>query len=78
MPEKAKTIAFITSIPDAAFADAESRTISVKAGPRELSFPAPQYFGSYAIPNFYFHMTTVYAILRSNGVEVGKGDFLGG
>jgi len=74
----AKTIAFITSIPDAAFADAESRTISVKAGPRELSFPAPQYFGSYAIPNFYFHMTTVYAILRSNGVEVGKGDFLGG
>ncbi|MBC7479785.1 MAG: DUF1993 domain-containing protein [Pseudorhodobacter sp.] len=74
----AKTIAFITTIPDAAFTDAESRTIVVKAGPRELSFSAPQYYGGYAIPNFYFHMTTAYAILRSNGVEVGKGDFLGG
>ncbi len=74
----AKTIAFITTIPDAAFADAESRTIMVKAGPRELTFSAPQYYGAYAIPNFYFHMTTTYAILRANGVDVGKGDFLGG
>ncbi|MBC7739104.1 MAG: DUF1993 domain-containing protein [Candidatus Saccharibacteria bacterium] len=73
----AQTIAFITTIPDAAFADAESRTIMVKAGPRELSFSAAQYFGAYAIPNFYFHMTTAYAILRANGVDVGKGDFLG-
>ena len=74
----AKTIAFINSIPDEAFADAESRTIMVKAGPRELSFSAPQYYGGYAIPNFFFHMTTAYAILRTNGVDVGKGDFLGG
>ena len=74
----AKTIAFIQSIPDAAFADAETRTIMVKAGPRELTFSAPQYYGSFAIPNFYFHLTTAYAILRANGVEVGKGDFLGG
>jgi hypothetical protein len=74
----AKTIAFIQTIPDAAFADAEGRTIMVKAGPRELTFAAPQYYGGYAIPNFYFHMTTAYAILRSNGVDVGKGDFLGG
>ena len=74
----AKTIAFIQTIPDAAFADAETRTIMVKAGPRELTFSAPQYYGSFAIPNFYFHLTTAYAILRVNGVEVGKGDFLGG
>jgi hypothetical protein len=74
----AKTIAFISTIPAEAFADADGRTISVKAGPRELSFPAPQYYGSYAIPNFYFHLTTAYAILRSNGVEIGKSDFLGG
>ena len=73
----AQTIAFITTIPDSAFADAESRTIMVKAGPRELSFSAAQYYGAYAIPNFYFHMTTAYAILRANGVDVGKGDFLG-
>ena len=71
----AKTVAFIQTIPDTAFADAESRTIMVKAGPHEMSFAAPQYYGSYAIPNFYFHLTTAYAILRCNGVEVGKGDF---
>ena len=74
----AKTIAFITTIPDAAFAEAETRTLMVKAGSRELTFAAPHYYGSYAIPNFYFHMTTAYAILRTNGVEVGKGDFIGG
>ena len=74
----AKTIAFIQTIPAAAYADADGKTIAVKAGPRELTFPAPQYYMGYAIPNFYFHMTTAYAILRSNGVEIGKTDFLGG
>jgi hypothetical protein len=74
----AKTVAFIASIPPEAFDKAEERTITVKAGPRELSFPAPQYYAGYAIPNFYFHLTTAYAILRSNGVEIGKVDFLGG
>lgn len=74
----AKTIAFIETIPAAAFADADGRTITVKAGPRELTFAAPQYYAGYALPNFYFHLTTAYAILRSNGVEIGKVDFLGG
>ena len=74
----AKTIAFLQTVPDAAFAGAEAKTITVKAGPRELTFPAVQYLNGYAIPNFYFHMTTAYNILRSNGVEIGKVDFLGG
>lgn len=74
----AKTIAFIQTIPAVAFEGAEARTITVKAGPRELTFPATQYLYSYAVPNFYFHMTTAYNILRANGVEVGKVDFLGG
>ena len=74
----AKTIAFIQTIPDAAFEGAEARTINVKAGPRELTFPAMQYLYSFALPNFYFHMTTCYNILRANGVEIGKVDFLGG
>lgn len=74
----AKTIAFISTIPEAAFDSAEARSIMVKAGPRELTFTAPQYLATYAIPNFYFHMTTAYSILRSNGVEIGKVDFLGG
>lgn len=73
----AKTIAFLATIPDTAFEGAENRTITVKAGPRELTFPAPQYYHSYAVPNFFFHMTTAYNILRANGVDVGKTDFLG-
>ena len=74
----AKTMAFIQTIPAEAFGDAEGRTINVKAGPRELTFPAMQYYQGYALPNFFFHLTTAYAILRANGVEVGKVDFLGG
>ena len=74
----AKTIAFISQVPESAYEKAEDRTIAVKAGPRELTFPATQYYCNYAIPNFYFHMATAYNILRSNGVEIGKTDFLGG
>ncbi len=73
----AKTIAFISALPAEAFEAAEGRTIHVKAGSRELNFPAMQYYQGYALPNFFFHMTTAYAILRSNGVEIGKTDFLG-
>lgn len=73
----ARTVAFIATIDPAAFDQADGRTITVKAGPRELTFPAAQYYLSYALPNFFFHMTTAYAILRSNGVEIGKTDFLG-
>lgn len=74
----AKTLAFIATIPAGAFAGAGARTITVKAGPRELTFPAETYYNSYAVPNFYFHMTMAYAILRGNGVDIGKVDFLGG
>jgi hypothetical protein len=73
----AKTIAFIATIPDDAYEGAEARTISLKAGPRELTFPATQYYHGFAVPNFFFHMTTTYNILRANGVEIGKTDFLG-
>ncbi|MEO6301452.1 MAG: DUF1993 domain-containing protein [Paracoccaceae bacterium] len=73
----AKTIAFIATIPAEAYADADGRTITIKSGTREMSFPAAQYYLSYALPNFFFHMTTAYAILRSNGVDIGKGDFVG-
>jgi hypothetical protein len=73
-----KTLDFIGGIPEASFKGAEDRTIDLKAGSRELSLPAPVYLAQFAIPNFYFHMTTAYNILRHNGVELGKGDFLGG
>jgi hypothetical protein len=73
-----KTIDYLKTIPENAFDGAEARSITIKAGPRELTFPALHYYHSYAIPNFYFHMTTAYNILRSNGVDIGKVDFLGG
>ena len=72
----ARTIAFIATVPEAGFADADGRTITLKAGPSDRSFPAPVYYLSFAVPNFYFHMATAYGILRSNGVELGKSDFM--
>lgn len=59
------------------YAEAAGRTIIVKTRVAELSFPAATYLASYAIPNFYFHMTTAYALLRHVGLELGKADFLG-
>ena len=74
----AKTVAFLESIPPEAFATADDREIAFKAGPREMQMSGASYLGFYAIPNFYFHMATAYNILRHDGVELGKVDFLGG
>ena len=74
----AKTIAFMEGIPAEKFEGAEDLTIHLKFGPREMSFPAKQYLFSFVIPNVYFHVTTAYAILRHNGVDIGKMDYLGG
>ena len=54
----------------------EGRIIELKLGQRELSLPGLQYLLDVAMPNFYFHMTTAYDILRHNGVPLGKRDFL--
>lgn len=60
------------------FAGAAERTINFKAGPRELSMSGCDYLLSYALPNFFFHYTTAYAILRHNGVPLGKSDYMAG
>jgi hypothetical protein len=73
----AKTLEFIAALPPAQFHGSETRPISLKAGPRELSFKGEPYLVFFALPNFYFHVTTAYDILRHNGVPVGKLDFLG-
>lgn len=73
----AKTIEFMESVPDAAFEGAEARDVIMKFGPDEHKFTGTAYFNGFAVPNFYFHMTTVYNILRHNGIDVGKRDFLG-
>jgi hypothetical protein len=73
----AKTIAFVESVPAANVDGAVDREIAFKAGPMELKFKGGEYLSRWALPNFYFHMTTAYAILRANGVPLGKIDFLG-
>jgi len=56
----------------------ENRVIELKLGQRELSLSGLQYLLDVAMPNFYFHLTTAYDILRHNGVPLGKRDFLAG
>lgn len=74
----AKTVAFIDSIPAASIDGSEARVIVTQPGtPREKTFAGQAYLHTYAIPHFFFHTTTAYAILRHNGVEIGKKDFIG-
>jgi hypothetical protein len=73
----AKTVAFMQSVPESAFAGADTKEISFKAGQREMNFTGSDYLLKWVIPNMMFHCTTAYDILRHNGVPVGKRDFLG-
>jgi len=58
------------------FVDA-NKDITVKLGPKEVQFNSLVYLQNFMLPNFYFHRTTAYLIMRAAGVEVGKSDFLG-
>jgi hypothetical protein len=73
----AKTLEFVRSVAADKLAGAEARQIEWKAGPNDMSMPGAAYFTGYAVPNFYFHLSMAYAILRHNGLEIGKRDFLG-
>jgi len=73
----AKTRQFVATLTAAQIDGSEDRQINVKAGPRELSFKGLAYLTGYALPNFFFHYTTAYAILRHNGLELSKPDFIG-
>ncbi len=73
----AKTIAFLKTA-DAKKIDAsEGKSVQLKFGPKEFNFTGLPYLVNFVIPNFYFHLTTTYAILRHNGLDIGKADFLG-
>lgn len=72
----AKAIGIVESYKDADLAGAETREVTVKIPNAELKFSGIDYVNAWAMPNFYFHITTAYAILRHNGVELGKRDFL--
>lgn len=72
-----KTIAFIDTIQPMQLEGAESRDIVMTVRQVELSFKGQAYVLKWVMPNVYFHVTTTYNILRHNGVELGKPDFLG-
>lgn len=72
-----KTLEFLGSVQPAQVDGQEERDIEIKAGTRTLNFKGQAYLTHFVLPNFYFHATTAYAILRHSGVEIGKGDFLG-
>ena len=73
----AKVRAFVESVGEAGFAGAEDRDLVLQAGPRTLEFKGLPYLVGYALPNLNFHMSMAYAILRHNGVDLGKQDYIG-
>jgi uncharacterized protein len=72
-----KTVEFLRSVKPAQIDGGEDREIRFKAGPTELKFTGLSYALDFALPNFFFHVTTAYDILRHAGVPVGKMDYLG-
>ena len=73
----ARTIDFINTIKPAQIDGSEGREILLKLGGKEVKFTGMQYLLGHALPNFYFHVTTAYNVLRHNGVEIGKRDYIG-
>jgi hypothetical protein len=72
-----KTIAFIQSVPADKIDGTEDKEIVLVRRDKETRYKGMQFLLGHAVPNFYFHVTTAYNILRHNGVEIGKRDFLG-
>jgi hypothetical protein len=74
----AKTIDYLKSIKPEQLAGAEDRQITLKFPNGEMKFSGRDYLTGFALPNFYFHVTTAYDLLRHKGITIGKMDFLGG
>lgn len=73
----AKTRQFVATIKAAQIDGSEDRDIKFKAGPREFEFKGLAYLTGFALPNFYFHHAMTYAILRHNGLDLTKPDYIG-
>jgi uncharacterized protein len=74
----AKTIDYVKSFKPAQFDGADARDVTFPAGPNtSLTLKGQQFLSAFSFPNFYFHAATAHGILRQNGVEIGKRDFLG-
>ena len=74
----AKTIDFLKTITPAQCAGAEDKTITLKFPQGEMSFSGKDFVTQFALPNFFFHVTTAYDLLRHKGIQIGKMDYLGG
>jgi len=73
----AKTVDYLQSVDRASIDGFEDRPVTMKARGNELSFTAQRYLLQFALPNFFFHVTTAYDVLRHSGVPLGKMDYLG-
>lgn len=72
----AKTLAFLDTLKPEQMDGAQDRQLTIKVGPNDMTFTGADYLLHFALPNFYFHATTAYGILRNNGLEIGKRDFM--
>jgi uncharacterized protein len=72
-----KTVEFLQSVSAEQINGGEGRTVTLKIRGKEVNFQGQPYLLDFVLPNFYFHITATYAILRHNGVEIGKMDYLG-
>ena len=73
----AKTLAFIDTLPREQIEASATRPITLTIGGKDMHFDGLTYLLDFVLPNFYFHLTTAYDILRHAGVELGKRDFMG-
>jgi hypothetical protein len=74
-----KTLDYLATVPADALDGQEDKEITFPVGPeRKLTMKGQAYLTTWVLPNFFFHITTAYAILRHNGVELGKADYLAG
>jgi hypothetical protein len=72
-----KTLEYIDSVPAASLEGSETRDIKIPLRDRTVEFKGLEFLQKWALPNFFFHHVTAYNLLRHNGVDVGKKDFLG-
>jgi hypothetical protein len=73
-----KTLEYIDTVPAAALEGSEDRDIKIPLRDRTLEMKGLPFLQNWALPNFFFHHVTAYNLLRHNGVDIGKRDFLGG
>jgi hypothetical protein len=73
-----KTLEYIDTVPAAALEGSETRDIKIPLRDRTIEFKGLAFLQNWALPNFFFHFVTAYNLLRHNGVDIGKRDFLGG